>query len=66
MGPENNIPFPYSEVHDLSELGFLSQYSPFSDDFADSGIPLNIDHHGPMIVSVVDKASLRNLTSNTT
>ena len=30
---------------DVSELGFLSQYSPFPNDFADCRILLNIDHH---------------------
>lgn len=43
---------------------FPSNDPPFSYDFADRRVPLDVHHHGPVIVRVVNQARLGDSTSD--
>jgi hypothetical protein len=47
-----------------NELGFLSDDSPLSYDFANRRVPLDIYHHSPVIVRVVNQTWFGYLSSD--
>jgi hypothetical protein len=44
--------------------GFPSDDSPFSHDFADRRVPLDVHHHSPVIVRVVNETRLGHSSSD--